>query len=106
MAPKKSTPLKNPISYCGSSSFSSFPSIPDRVRFHDMDSQKDNVENFSDQAIHSECQVILPDFPNTPLLGAFSSRGWESLCDKPLRCPSMFIQEFYSNIHAIDTSIF
>ena len=100
MAPKKSTSLKNLISCHGSSS-SSFLSLPIRDQFCDLKSQKDFYENFSDEAIHSEHQVIL----DLPLLNAFSSRGWESLCEKPLRCPSMFIQEFYSNIHAIDTSI-
>ena len=55
--------------------------------------------------IHSEYHVVLFDFPNTSLLGVFSSQGWESLCEKPSRCPSMFIQVFYSNIHVIDTSI-
>ena len=37
--------------------------------------------------------------------GAFSFRGWASLCEIPKRCPDVFIQEFYSNIYAIDTSI-
>jgi len=67
--------------------------------------QKDFDENFSDQAIHSECQVILSDFPDTPLPGAFRFWGWASLCEKPSRCPDLFIQEFYSNMHAIDTSV-
>ena len=31
--------------------------------------------------------------------------GQESLLERPLRCPIVFIQEFYSNIHNIDTSI-
>ena len=30
------------------------------------------------------------------------SRGWESLCDVPITCPSMLIQEFYSNMHGFD----
>ena len=53
--------------------------------------------------IHLECQVILSNFPDTPLPDAFSSQGWASLCEKPSRCPDVFIQEFYSNMHAIDT---
>ena len=61
--------------------------------------------NFSDRAIYSEHQVILSDFPNTPLLGAISSQAWASLYEKPSRCPDVFIKEFYSNIHAIDTSM-
>ena len=76
-----------------------------RDRFHDSESQKDFDENFSDEAIHLERHVILSDFPDIPLHRAFSSWDWESLCEKPSRCPGMFIQEFYSNIHAIDTSI-
>ena len=35
----------------------------------------------------------------------YSSWGWESLYEKPMRCPSVFIQEFYSNMYAIDTSV-
>ena len=27
---------------------------------------------------------------------------WESLCDIPITCPSMLIQEFYSNMHGFD----
>ena len=76
-----------------------------RDRFRDSKSQKDFDENFSDKAIHLERHVILSDFLDIPLPRAFSSWGWESLCEKPSRCLSMFIQEFYSNIHAIDTSV-
>ena len=47
----------------------------------------------------------LSDFPKTPLLSAFSFRGWDSLCEKPSRCPDVFIQEFYSNMHVIDSSV-
>ena len=45
------------------------------------------------------------NFPNTPFPGAFGSRGWESLCEKPSRCSSVFIRELYSNIYIINTSI-
>ena len=75
MAPKESVPSKNPITCRGSSSSSSLPSILIRDRFHDSKYQKDFDENFCDRAIHSEHHVILSDFPDTPLLGAFSSRG-------------------------------
>ena len=75
MAPKKSAPSKNPISHCGSSSSSSLPSIPIRDKFLDSKSQKDFDENFIDQAIHSKHHVILSDFLDTHLLGAFSSQG-------------------------------
>ena len=106
MAPKKSIPFKNPITRCGSSSSSSYSSLCTLVardRCLDLESQKDF--NFSDKAIHLERHVILSNFPDTLLPRAFSFRGWESLCEKPLRCPGMFIPEFYSNIHDIDTSV-
>ena len=75
LAPKKSIPSKNPISCCSSSSSSSSPFIPDSVRFRDEKAKQDFYENFSDLVIHSKRQVILSNFPNTPLLGAFSSWG-------------------------------
>ena len=105
MAPKKSVPSKNLITRRGSSSSSSLPFILGSDRFHDSKSQKHFDENFSDMVIHSQHHVILSDFLDTPLPRAFSSRGCESLCEKPSRCPSVFIQEFYSNIHAIDTFV-
>ena len=55
--------------------------------------------------IHSKRQVILSDFQDTHLPGAFSSQGWTSLYEKPSRCPDVIIQEFYSNMHTIDTSV-
>ena len=45
------------------------------------------------------------NFLDTPLPLVFSSWGWVSLCEIPKRCPSMFIQKFYSNMHTIDTSV-
>ena len=101
MAPKKSVPSKNLI-HRGSSS-SSFP--PNSVQFYDEKAHNDFFENFFDRAIHSERQVIFSDFPDTSLPDAFHSQGWASLCEKPLRCSEVFIQEFYSNMHAIDTSV-
>ena len=100
MEPKKSVPSENPI--CRGSS-SSFPS--DSIWFRDEKARDDFFENFSNQVIHLERQVILFDFPDIPLLGAFSTRGWVSLCEKPSSCPYVFIQEFYSNMHAIDTTV-
>ena len=102
MAPKKFVPSKNLIHH-GSSSFFSAPS--DFVRFHDEKARYDFFENFSNRAIHSERQVILSNFPNTTPPGEFSSQGWASLSEKPLRCPNVFVQEFYSNMHAIDTFV-
>ena len=34
-----------------------------------------------------------------------NSRGWAYLWEIPKRCPGVFIQEFYSNMHTIDTSV-
>ena len=52
-----------------------------------------------------ERQVILSDFFDTDLPTVIHSRGWESLCDVLVTCPSMLIQEFYSNMHGIDYSV-
>ena len=52
-----------------------------------------------------ERQVVLSDFANTNLPSVIHSRGWESLCDVPVTCPLVLIQEFYSNMHGIDRSV-
>ena len=40
------------------------------------------------------------------MLPAFiQNQGWESICEKAVCCPIVFIQEFYSNIHGINTSV-
>ena len=101
MATKKSDPSKNPIRHRGSFSFSSAHSLLDSVRFCDEKAKDD----FFNRAIHSECQVTLSNFLDTPLLDAFSSRGWASLCEISKRCLGVYIQEFYSNMHTIDTSV-
>ena len=49
--------------------------------------------------------VVLLDFSDTPLPSVIRTKGWDSLMEKPLRCPIIFIQEFYSNIHSIDTFV-
>ena len=49
--------------------------------------------------------MILSDFADTDLLSIIHSRGWESLCDVPVTCPLVLIQEFYSNMHEIDRSV-
>ena len=49
--------------------------------------------------------VILSNFFNTDLPTIIHSRGWESLCDISVTCPSVIIQEFYSNMHGFDSSI-
>ena len=47
----------------------------------------------------------MADFADINLLDVIHSRGWESLCDFPVTCPSVLIQEFYSNMHGIDSSV-
>ena len=44
-------------------------------------------------------------FANTNLPDVIHSWGWESLCDVPVTCPSMLIQEFYSNMHGLNSSV-
>ena len=104
MAPKrKFAPSQNPLRSRASTS-SSDPT-PSSIRFHDEDAWKDFSENFSRRGVHSECRVILADFTDTDLPNVIHSRGWESLCDVLVTCPSVLIQEFYSNMHGIDSSI-
>ena len=102
MAPKrKSTPSRNPLRFGTSSSDPTHIS----VRFCDGKAQKDFLENFSKCGVHSERCMILLDFSNTILPTVIHSRGWESLCEIPVSCPTVIIQEFYSNMHSFDTSI-
>ena len=103
MAPKwKSTPSRNPLRF---KAFSFSDPTPSHVRFHDDNARQDFSENFSRQAIHSECQVILSNFSNTDLPTVIHSRGWELLYDISVTCPSVLIQEFYSNMHEFDYSV-
>ena len=103
MAPKrKCAPSRNPLRSGASSSFDSTPSF---VRFRDEDAWKDFSENFSRRGVHSECRVILSNFSDIDLPTVIHSWSWESLCDVPVICPSMLIQEFYSNMHEIDSSV-
>ena len=103
MAPKrKSTPSQNPL-HSGASS-SSDPT-PSHLRFCDENAQKGFSENFSRRGVHSECRVILADFADTDLPTIIHSRGWESPCDVPVTCPTVLIQEFYSNMHGFDFSV-
>ena len=99
MAPKrKSTPARNPLHFGASSSSDPTQS---HIWFHDDDAFKALSKNFSRQCIHSERQVILSDFTNTDLPSVIHNRGWESLCDIPVTCSLVLIQEFYSNIHGV-----
>ena len=103
MAPKrKSTPARNPLHLDASSSFDFAPLS---LRFRDDDAHKAFSENFSRQGVHSEHQVILADFTDTDFPTVIHNREWESLCNVPVTCPLVLIQEFYSNIHGIDRSI-
>ena len=63
------------------------------------------MENFQKHGVHLKRQVILSDFANTPLPVIIQTQGCESLLERPMRCPVVFIQEFYSNIHNIDTFV-
>ena len=102
MAPKrKSAPSQNPL-HSGASSSSD---LTPHIQFHDKDAWKDFSENFSRRGVHSERRVILADFVDTYLLDVIHSQGWESLCDVPVTCPSVLIQEFYSNMHGLDSSV-
>ena len=89
MAPKrKSTMSQNPLCFGVSSSSNPTPS---HLQFRDEDARKDFLENFSRRSVHSECRVILVDFADTNLPIVFHSRGWESLCNISVTCPSVLI---------------
>ena len=78
---------------------------PFHIQFRDEKANTNFFENFQAHGIHPECQVILSDFANIPLPEVIRTRDWKSLLEKPMRCPVMFIQEFYSNIHDINTDV-
>ena len=44
----------------------------------------------------------MADFADTDLPTVIHSRGWESLYDVPVTCPTVLIQEFYSNMHGFN----
>ena len=103
MAPKrKSTSSQNPL--CSGASTSSDPT-PSFIQFRDEDTRKDFSENFSRRCAHLERRVILADFADTNLPDVIHSWGWESLCDVPVTCPFVRIQEFYSNMYGLDSSV-
>ena len=84
----KSTPSQNPLHYGASTSPDP---TPFSIRFHDEDAQKDFSEKFSRRGVHSERRVILVDFADIDLPDVFHNRGWESLCDVSVTCPSVLI---------------
>ena len=100
----KSTPSWNPLRFGASSSSAPSDPIPSHVRFRDEKAKSDFFENFSRRGIHSKRQVILSNFSDTDLPTVINSRGWESLCGIPVTCPSVIIQELYSNMHEFDYS--
>ena len=101
MTPKrKSTPFLNPFRSRTSSSTTRL-----HIRFRDEKAHKDISENFSKHGVHPECHVVLSNFSNTALPDVIHSRGWESLCEIPVSCLIVIIQEVYSNMHCINTSI-
>ena len=105
MTPKrKFTPSRNPLHFGASSSSPSNPT-PSHVRIRDEKAKSDFSKNFSQRGNHLKHQVVLLDFSDTDLPIVIYSRGWESLCGIPVTCPSMIIQEFYSNMHGFDYSI-
>ena len=102
MAPKHKFALSwNPIRSRASSS----DPTPLHVRFHDEKAQKDFLENFTKRGVHSKRRMILSDFFDTTLPTVIYNRGWESLCEIPVSCSTVIIQEFYSNMHDFNTSI-
>ena len=96
---------RNPFHSETSSSSSPSDPTPSHVRFRDEKAKSDSSENFSQCGIHSERQVVLLDFFDTDLPTVIHSRDWESLCGVPVTCPSVIIQEFYSNMHGFNYSI-
>ena len=87
------------------SSSSSIDTIPSHVRFRDVKAHKDFSENFSRRGIHSKCQVILLDFFDIDLPTISHGRGWEFLCNIPVTCLSMIMQEIFSNMYRFDYSV-
>ena len=92
MAPKrKSTSSRNPLRSGASSSSSPSDPTSSHVKFLNDKAHKDFSENFSWRCIHSKCQVVLSDFFDIDLPTIIYNRGWESLCDIPVTCPSVII---------------
>ena len=100
MVPKrKSTPTRNPL-HSGASTSSDH--APFSICFRNNDAHKAFMENFSWWGSHSKRWVILGHFADIDLPTVIHSQEWESLCDEPVTCPLVLIQEFYSNMHRID----
>ena len=95
----KSAPSRNPLR---SGVSSSSDPTPLHVRFRDEKARQDFLENFSKRGIHLEGHIILLEFFDTDLPTVIHSRGWESLCEIPISCPFVIIQEFYFNMHGFN----
>ena len=85
MAPKR----KSTLAWNGSSSDLPTPLL--HVWFHDGKAQQDFPKNFQKCGVHPEHHVVLSYFFETLLPHVIRTRGWESLCEIPLRCPLVFI---------------
>ena len=100
MAPKRKSTLARNLLRFGASSSSDH--APHSLRFRNDDAHKAFSENFSRRGIHSERQVVLGYFVDIDLPTVIHNWEWESLCDEPVTCPLVLIQEFYSNMHRVD----
>ena len=96
---RKSTPAQNSL-HSDASSFSDH--APLSLCFRNDNAHKAFTENFSWRGIHSKCRVSLGHFADTDLPTVIHNREWESLCDEPITCSLVLIQEFYSNMHRFD----
>lgn len=101
MAPKKSTPICNPVSHASSSS----TPIIDSLQFNDTNYWKAFKENFTLHQPHAKRRIILSELSNKTVLETFQSCELEFLCERLTTCPVVYVQEFYSNIYIISTSV-
>ena len=104
MAPKRKSTSSRNLLRSRASTFS-FDPTPSHVQICDKKAKTDFFENFSRRGVHLELQVILSDFFDIDLPTVIHSRGWESLCDISVTCPSVLIQLFYFNMHGFDYSV-
>ena len=101
MAPMRKTTLSWNLLRFGASSFDHTL----HVWFCDEKARQDFSENFSKRGIHSKrCMIFIGIF-DTTLPTIIHSLGLESLCEIPMSCPTVIVQEFYSKMHGFDTSI-
>lgn len=101
MAPKKSTPICNPISHASSSS----TLVLNSLQFNDTNCWKAFKENFTLHQPHVERQIILSKLSNIAIPETFQSHGLEFLCEWLTTCLVVYVQEFYCNIYIVDTFV-